>query len=631
MSPPTKPVRFTAAVSGVVTDATTGRPVVGALVYLGFQGRGAVGRLSRQLTDEKGRFVFTDLPPGANYFMSASKPGYLTGRFGTGADGLLGSLIALVDGQWFKDGNITMQRMSSISGIVTDTQGQPAVGAVVRVVTRIRVAGRTRLAAGATAKTDDRGVYRINDLIPGSYFVMVPSVHQTISESVTLSDLSGLSPEQLASGRTSYDPPSTISLATGTRVVVGGYLPPPPPVDGRLHTYPPIFHPGVTSITGATQVQVRAGDDLSGINVALTSVPATTIAGVVDGPPDALAGSVLRLLSDGLEELGSGSETATATLGADGRFALVNVPAGSYTALLSRSLSELTYGRVTGFRFPNLPPTPGFGGSGSASGTGAILSAPSSTAISYQNSRTATNYYVRQRVTVGNQPIPNLVVTMQRGSSIRGRIVNEAGDPFEVPQQQMQFPGLAPNAEPADGNPALGLIAGKMTSPSTFTIDGLQSGRYLIRYNNISRAVAISIMGDDGVDHLTRAFDTTTGRDYDVVIKLTEQINVLSGHANDAGVLVPGAVVVVFAAEQEFWNNYGFTPMRLRGVSTLTDGTYRLGGLPPGDYYVVGVMPDQADAWQDPDKLRQLAVTAKRVTMAVGTKVTMDVPIARIK
>src|SRR5688572_8719153 len=45
----------TAALSGVVTDATTKEPIPGVMVYLGFQGRGAVGRLSRQITDDKGR------------------------------------------------------------------------------------------------------------------------------------------------------------------------------------------------------------------------------------------------------------------------------------------------------------------------------------------------------------------------------------------------------------------------------------------------------------------------------------------------------------------------------------------------------------------------------------------------
>jgi hypothetical protein len=104
---PAQPVfEGTAAVSGIVTDATTNQPIPGVMVYLGFQGRGAVGRLSRQISDEKGRFVFTDLPAGNNFFINASKPGYVDGHYGVGAGGQLGGLITLTDGQWFSDARI---------------------------------------------------------------------------------------------------------------------------------------------------------------------------------------------------------------------------------------------------------------------------------------------------------------------------------------------------------------------------------------------------------------------------------------------------------------------------------------------------------------------------------------------
>ena len=42
-----------------------------------------------------------------------------------------------------------------------------------------------------------------------------------------------------------------------------------------------------------------------------------------------LPGLVVRSLPEGLEDLGAGSEAATAMLGTDGRFTLFNVPAGS--------------------------------------------------------------------------------------------------------------------------------------------------------------------------------------------------------------------------------------------------------------------------------------------------------------
>src|SRR5687767_12766876 len=59
----------TGAISGVVVDALTGRPLSGASVSLG---RLDVQRPSpRMLTDSKGRFIFHNLPPSAEYFLDA--------------------------------------------------------------------------------------------------------------------------------------------------------------------------------------------------------------------------------------------------------------------------------------------------------------------------------------------------------------------------------------------------------------------------------------------------------------------------------------------------------------------------------------------------------------------------------
>jgi hypothetical protein len=323
---PPVPAEGTAAISGVVTDATTNQPIPGVMVYLGFQGRGAVGRLSRQISDGKGRFVFTDLPAGDLYFINASKFGYLEGHFGVGAGGLLGGLMRVTDGQWFAEANVTMQRPGSISGRIVDERGDPAVGAFVRVLARIKVGRQLRLSAGPVTKTDDRGMYHIAQLPPGRYLVQVPQVQASLAGSITAQDLSGVTAEQIAAGRTVPDPPVSLTLADGTRLIVGGYLPPPPPVNGRPYTYPPVFHPGVTSITSAGSIDLRAGEDRPGINIALRSVPATSISGRRRRAGGLIAGTHIRLLADGLEGMGNGSEVATATVGSEGRFSLRQHP-----------------------------------------------------------------------------------------------------------------------------------------------------------------------------------------------------------------------------------------------------------------------------------------------------------------
>jgi len=71
----------TGAISGVVVDAVTGAPLADVLVNLSRPGRSLIRPQTRQITDQKGRFVFVDLPPGDSYALAAARPGYLEGGY----------------------------------------------------------------------------------------------------------------------------------------------------------------------------------------------------------------------------------------------------------------------------------------------------------------------------------------------------------------------------------------------------------------------------------------------------------------------------------------------------------------------------------------------------------------------
>src|SRR5512134_3028366 len=72
-SPASSDVTRPSAISGLVTDGGTGRPLAGALVsLLESKLQVSVG----MATDSKGRFVFTNLPASASYIFLVQKPGY---------------------------------------------------------------------------------------------------------------------------------------------------------------------------------------------------------------------------------------------------------------------------------------------------------------------------------------------------------------------------------------------------------------------------------------------------------------------------------------------------------------------------------------------------------------------------
>jgi hypothetical protein len=76
--------------------------------------------------------------------------------------------------------------------------------------------------------------------------------------------------------------------------------------------------------------------------------------------------------------------------------------------------------------------------------------------------------------------------------------------------------------------------------------------------------------------------------------------------------------VIVFSTDRERWFA---TSSYLRRVQASPDGSFRVGGLPPGDYYVAAVDPEwslDSGEWQKPEALNALRSAARRVTLGEG-------------
>ena len=71
----------TAAITGVVVDASTSRPIGGAVVTLEERTAGRSTFASAQVTTPTGRFAFVDLAASDRYVLTSAKPGYLDGGY----------------------------------------------------------------------------------------------------------------------------------------------------------------------------------------------------------------------------------------------------------------------------------------------------------------------------------------------------------------------------------------------------------------------------------------------------------------------------------------------------------------------------------------------------------------------
>jgi len=604
----------TAAISGVITDAVTGAPLEGVLVQLGGGAAYNIPNRPRQVTDARGRYVFTHLPPRTMYLVVASKIGYFDGGHGwwPGVQGR--PRIELVDGQWRQDVDVQMWKPASISGTVLDERGEPVVATAVQALARVVVSGREHWAAGPFATTDDRGVYRIANLSRGEYLIHVPSVQVTVPSGAAVL---GTPPRP---GATTV--PSLVSRADdGAGVMVGHFATPDPNARGRA--YPMMYHPSARTVEAAVPVRVEFGDRRLGADVRMVLEPTVRISGRVIGPAETLARMPLRLLPMGNESAGVGGEAGITQTDATGAFTFLNIPRGEYTLVAGRSYA--TYSNVSTVSRPVMPQ----GGDPFGAGLSNTRIPGHETAV--VNLRTAAGLDASGRlsVSVGEEDVTGLSVTMSHAVTVSGHYLWD-GSP--TPPAGLSFAPIA-RIEPADGDVSIGPRTGEARQmreittapPITFTIQNVLPGRYVFA-PPIASPASVERIEWNGRNLLEAPLEVTGDRPITgVVIGLTSKPTGATGTVRDSsGELATRTVVILFPAAPTSWTNLGFSAIRFRTTAVGADGAYRLTAVVPGDYFLAAVPEADRSRVFDATFLPSVAANATRITIGAGTNVQQD-------
>ena len=627
-----------AAISGVVVDATTLKPIAGAVVQLtpvaqptaagaDFVIVSVSNRPARQVTDDLGRFVFADVAGNATYQLSATKYGYFDGAFGRrGLSGINNAprRIALASGQWLRDARIDLLRPAVVTGTVRGETGSPLVDVTVRAYADIYVGGAHQLAVASTTTTDDRGEYRLTGLAPGRYVVCVPSVQQS-APAEFLSSPPPFTPDALnRDSGVRRDP--AFAFDPVHRLIVPASSPPlPAAVSGQPQAYPLTFHPGVRAIGDASVIEVGAGEEKASVDVQMRPVPAFRVTGRLDGSPDAVARMSLRLMAPGTEGLGRGIEQATALVGPEGTFTFLNVPAGSYVLLASRVATEYSYspgGGGGGGGFQVAAPGAGRG----SMTTSAVLTGPPGAMLMRSSLPGSQKFQGRQNVVVSNQDVSDVFVPVQSGVSMTGRIVYENSNP------DLQMPVPIVSADPANGDLALGLprsIRDVDDDSDDFFIEAIMPGAYFMR--TTGPAIKSVVWGDK--DCTDTPLEVAGGKNITgVVITVTNKLPTIAGTIRmRTGEAATNAAVVLFPAERALWTNYGTQPTRIRYIAASTSGAFSLRGLPAGEYLAVALDDARADRWKEPDFFEIASRTAVRFSIGWGETRTVDVTLQDIR
>lgn len=336
--------------------------------------------------------------------------------------------------------------------------------------------------------------------------------------------------------------------------------------------YAPIFYPGTPEIEAAWRVPVDVGLDVTDINLVFTPTRTVQVTGFAFGADGQPARSVVMFRSQRSSRIMQ--EPRQAPVGPDGAFSIANVPPGEYVI------------QVTS------PPGP-----------------PSAAGV-------ASAEFGMQYVRVSDVSPAPVTVRASAGATLEGRIVSDGGTP--VPDARVwAFPTDFDRA-PIVGTGPAGLTA---LDDGTFRIVGVTGTRRIVLLRAppgwYLRSATV-----DGSDALHAPFDFGLDEKIyrNVEVVMASDAAAVTGEVLDAaGTPISDYSVVVFSIDRNQWYR---NSQSMKTARPNQDGSFRIDGLPPGDYWAAAL--DRLDGtagageWQSPELLQTLPSRAERLTVAGG-------------
>jgi hypothetical protein len=569
------PFRGTSVVSGtVVADDQTHTPVRHATLTLTRPG-GNDARTTA--TDDQGRFVFSDLP-AATYTLAATKGAYLTANYGAVSPGAPPVPIPLKDGQRFAATPIVLIRGAVITGRVVDPNGRPIANARVSA-TQFDVSGgerqpRTAAVDGGFATTDSRGIYRMWSLAAGDYVV---SVVATLNSQPTVL----MTPAEQ----------QWIEQRQGSSAAPNG-----PPPASRPFIAAPTYFLGTADLANASVVTLGRAEERQGVDISVVRVGTARVSGLVvglDGQPAAGAVVIRSSKQKGATPL-MGPLGGLSRSGSDGAFVMNGVTPGEYTVSVRATATPVTAPIYS----------PG-------------LDLPAGT----------LTLWGQADLTVNGDDVTGLEIRLQPGMTVSGTIIFQGTS--AVPTELVRY---RPVLAPVDRNQPTVAVNGGSTAPAsadrTFKLEGVTPGLYRLTgigdfpsTSETSQPWVIKSVLRAGQDMLDTAFEIRPGEDLtDVVVTYSDRQTELDGRLIDVnGQPASQFRVVVFSTNRERWA----LPALQRWIASIragVDGSFRVTGLPPGEYYV-SAFTDNAQSQQDVGAiLESLAPASIKITLADGEK-----------
>jgi Carboxypeptidase regulatory-like domain len=255
---------------GTVVQDVSGDPLSKAIVEL----RG--GQVQQATTTQNdGRFYFHNLPAGA-YDITVRRHGFAPTEYGQKWPGGPGVAFQLRPNQTVPDLTVRMVAAASISGRISDSNGQPMPNAQVQAL-KSTFQGELRILIPVQqVRTSVTGDFRLYGLPAGRYFVNVIAPGYSANAQLLVNS-SGRN-EQNAPYQMNNQPRQILGQAAITASTN-------PAAGQNVQDTGPIYFPSTPYIQSAAPIDLRPGAEYKGLDIQMMPIRRFTVCGIVSGIP----------------------------------------------------------------------------------------------------------------------------------------------------------------------------------------------------------------------------------------------------------------------------------------------------------------------------------------------------------
>lgn len=340
--------------------------------------------------------------------------------------------------------------------------------------------------------------------------------------------------------------------------------------------YSPTYHPGVTFPDEAAHVRVEAGRETPGIEFRLRLVRPVRVGGRIAAHDERqlLSGAVIMTSQHG-EKL-SPIPVTNVTIRPDGGFWFRNVAPGRYV-IRARGETE----------------------------------------------RRGVSLFGTFAVSVDRSDLTNITISMTPGAIVDGRLEAEATRGARL----MITPSIRVRAVAADGIVFGDALSETIASSGEFVFRGVMPGEHVFRLEGLPDPWVLKAVYWRGRDVADTPIPLESGQGVqNVRVVITDAATTVTGLVRGKnGQPRPNSTVAMFAVNPGLWRSYS---RHVRIVRPGLDGTYRIRGLPPGEYWIVATQEIASGDLLDPASLEHLAGRAHHITLAAGESITVDLDVS---